>query len=219
MIQDKVYANEGNKAVIGLIPREAVHILDIGCGRGDNASILKSQGKIVDGITFSSAEIEAAQKNMRHVYIFNLENGLPPEVFNHRYDAILCSHVLEHICWPEKLFNDIKTLLLASNGELVIALPNLMHYNTRIPLMLGNFNYSESGIMDKSHFKWYTYRSMTDLLISYGFQVKWKGVDGYLPLHSLLKYLPPTFYRALKKLLFGISKGFFGQQLLYKARL
>ena len=95
---EKVYHyKKGNPYVIGLVPKGAKYILDIGCGAGDNADILRDMGYTVDGITISEAEREEARKIMRNVYVHNVEQGIPAEISG-KYDVIILSHVLEHIC-------------------------------------------------------------------------------------------------------------------------
>ncbi len=83
------------------------NVLDVGCGGGDNARILKERGFQVDGISISATELADAMPFLRAGYLHNLEEGLPVELKNKQYDFIICSHVLEHICYPEKLLKDI----------------------------------------------------------------------------------------------------------------
>ena len=131
---EKVYQyRKGNPYVIGLVPKEAKYVLDIGCGAGDNGEILKDMGYTVDGITISEDERETAQRIMRNVYVYNVERGLPSEITG-KYDVIILSHVLEHICYPQQLLKDIHRIL-NPGGFLIIALPNLMHFRSRWQLM------------------------------------------------------------------------------------
>jgi SAM-dependent methyltransferase len=215
---EKVYHyKKGNPYVIGLVPKEAQYILDIGCGAGDNGEILKEMGYVVDGITISDEEKHAAQKIMRNVFVHNVEQGLPSAITG-KYDVIILSHVLEHICYPQKLLKDIQQIL-NPGGFLIIALPNLMHFRSRWELMRGNFEYQEYGIWDFTHFRWYTYRSGKKLLEQSGYTVEHSDVSGELPFEYRLKKIIPQgarkgMYRLLKK----ISPGLFGFQLLYLAR-
>jgi 2-polyprenyl-3-methyl-5-hydroxy-6-metoxy-1,4-benzoquinol methylase len=215
-IHNKVYSNNGNKAVIEAISDDSLYILDIGCGAGNNAEILTKMGKVVDGITLSSEEASLASKFCRRVYIYNLEEGLPEELIRNKYDAIICSHVLEHICWPEKLLSDVRNVL-KSDGELIVALPNIMHYQSRFKLVRGMFEYSYSGVMDRTHFRWYTFSSGKKLLIQNNLVVRNAWVDVSLPFYTVTRFLPLFIQNAIKKILNKLSPGLFGGQLLYKA--
>jgi 2-polyprenyl-3-methyl-5-hydroxy-6-metoxy-1,4-benzoquinol methylase len=215
-VKQKIYANQGNQAVLDSIPEYAIKILDIGCGAGDNASILQQKQKIIDGITLSETEREAAIQYCRNVAIFNLEQGLPEDFLKNEYDACICSHVLEHICWSENVLRDISQVL-KKNGVLIVALPNIMHYNFRLKLLKGNFDYQDSGVMDNTHFRWYTFETGKKLLENNGFIVKKAWVDGGLPFDRVFRYLGPSIREFIKQILFKISPGFFGGQLLYVA--
>lgn len=215
---EKTYTNVGNSHVLGLM-NDPGTVLDLGCGGGDNARILRTQGYIIDGITISKAELETALPFLRNGYLYNLEEGLPADVKKSRYDYILCSHVLEHICFPEKLLSDIKGCL-TQKGVLIVALPNLFHYSSRWKLMMGKFEYQDAGIWDNTHFRWYSYESGAKLLERNGFSAVHKDVTGDLPLASVFKNVfsnktAQFIFSLLKKL----SPGFFGYQLIYVARI
>ena len=214
--KQKIYSNKGNTDVLQLVPPSAKEILDIGCGDGSNARLLIKQNCIVDGITISETERAEAKKVMRNVHVHNAETGLPFEGEN-LYDVVICSHVLEHICYPSKLMEDINRVLKVG-GVVIIALPNLMHYRSRLKLMVGNFNYQEAGIWDYTHFRWYTFATAQDLLRQHGFTIDVATVTGELPLNSLFKKIfPGKIRRGIYSLLLKISKGLFGYQLLYRA--
>ena len=214
----KVYSyKKGNPYVIGLVPEEAKLILDIGCGAGDTGEILTGQGYTVDGITLSEEEKQVAGKVLRNVYVHNVEQGLPNEL-REQYDVIILSHVLEHICYPQRLLNDIRSRL-TPNGILIIALPNLMHFNSRFKLTMGNFRYQEYGIWDYTHFRWYTFRSAQEMLKENNYVVEKADVSGWIPFdHRLKKITPSGLRNGLFKVLKKISPGLFGFQLLYVAR-
>ena len=217
-IGDKSYRNEGNEDVLQFLIKPG-KVLDIGCGTGDNARILKPLGFMVDGVTISENELREANVFLQNGFIFNLENGLPEAVKNSRYDYIICSHVLEHICYPEKLLSDIKNCIKA-DGKMVVALPNLFHYASRWKLMRGDFNYQTAGLWDNTHFKWYNFKTGKALLKNNGFKVIYSSVTGQLPGNSFFskffsKKASQSIYNWLKK----ISPGLFGYQLVYVATL
>jgi 2-polyprenyl-3-methyl-5-hydroxy-6-metoxy-1,4-benzoquinol methylase len=210
----KIYSNNGNEAVLDQITTKNVYVLDVGCGNGDNAQILKGRGCIVDGITLSLKEAESVSNILRNVYIHNLEKGLPD--VEEKYDYVICSHVLEHIGYPEKLLYDIYKSL-KQDGKLVVALPNVMHYKFRIELLKGNFPFEESGIWDYTHLRWYTFDSAKTLLIQNGFKIEKAFVDGDVPLLSIFNFVPKRIRHKVYEFLSSISKGFFGGQLIYVA--
>lgn len=213
----KSYQNIGNAAVLENVDANALSVLDVGCGAGDNARILQAQGRTIDGITLSDSEYETSKKYCQNVYIHNIEQGLPPAILQNQYDVVICSHVLEHICFPDAVLQDIKKVL-KPNGRFIVALPNLMHYSTRIPLIFGNFNYQEMGIMDNTHFKWYTFLSAKQILFRHGFVIEKADVEIVLPFGRVSNRFPVFLKNTIKNVLRVLSKGLFGWQLLYVAK-
>ncbi|MEP7144200.1 MAG: methyltransferase domain-containing protein [Ferruginibacter sp.] len=215
---DKVYINTGNQDIVHLIDQPGSTILDVGCGGGILAEILSSKGHTVDGITISPKEYDATQQYARHIFLHDLERGLPKEAMQLSYDYIVCSHILEHIVYPGNLLRDIHKVL-KPGGCLLVALPNIMHYKSRLKLLGGNFEYEETGIWDNTHVKWYTFESAKKLLLPHQFSIELATVTGELPFNSLFsKILPSGVRKIIFGLLIKISKGFFGYQLLLKAR-
>lgn len=215
-ITHKIYHNDGNPAVLDQIKGDQLMILDVGCGAGDNARVLQSKGHVVDGITHSDEEAELGQPFMRKVYVMDIGNGLSTDI-NGQYDYAICSHVLEHIAYPEQLLLDIATKL-KSNGRLLVALPNVMHYRSRWKLIMGKFQYEESGVWDNTHLRWYTYDSGRQLLERNGYKVTRQWVQGEIPAMTIFKFLPARIRKGLFSGLTAISKGMFAGQLLYEAQ-
>lgn len=188
-VENKVYVNAGNAEVLRVVPLHVSTVLDVGCGAGGNARVLAQQGKIVDGITLSEDEAKVVAPSMRHVWIYNLENGLPPAVQPEAYDCVICSHVLEHIVYPEKLLSGIRACL-RPNGVVVVALPNLLYHWHRLDLLRGRFEYSTEGTMDNTHVRWYTFTSAQKLLAKHGFRVDDAFVEGRFPIPGVRRYIP-----------------------------
>lgn len=214
---NKIYNNTGNAEVLKLVGNTGRVVLDIGCGAGDNANALKRMGKEVDGVSISTTEISIAEKYLRNAYVYNLENGLPPNIPDNTYDVVICSHVLEHIGFPQSLMKDLKRVLKPS-GILIVALPNVFYYRFRLQLLLGEFKTADSGIWDYTHLRWYSFRSAGKLLMDHNFEIVVATVSGEMPFSRLLRHVLPKGWReTIYKLLTKISKGLFGFQLVYKA--
>src|SRR5260221_1101481 len=214
---EKICVNNGNLDILSLVEGDKKYILDVGCGNGANAHLLASRGHIVDGISISESELATARPYLHRYWLHNLEQGLP-DLAEGSYDVVICSHVLEHIGYPDKLLTDIRRML-KNGGHLIVALPNLLFYKSRLELMKGNFRYEETGIWDYTHLRWYTFDSAKKLLEDKGFIIEVATVTGELPLNGLWKRIMPAALRAqIFRCLKRLSHGFFGYQLLYKAR-
>ena len=208
------YKNAGNPEVLKAVPDDSKYILDIGCGAGDNARVLIEKGKIVDCITISEKEASHVKTFCRNVYVYDLENGLPD--INQRYDVFLCSHIIEHIAYPQKLLEDILKLM-DDRSVLIIALPNFLDYKSRMKIFFGNFDYEDSGNFDYTHLRFYTYKTGRELLENNNFIIINSWVQSFLPFNRLLKYLPALLKDFILQCLLFVSRGLFGSQLIYIA--
>jgi cyclopropane fatty-acyl-phospholipid synthase-like methyltransferase len=173
-------------AVLDLVPLGRKLVLDIGCGAGSNARVLHQRRTDVDGVTMSEMEAKAAEKWCRRVYVHNCEAGLPK--LSSRYDCVICSHVLEHIAYPQLVLASVREIL-EPGGVLIVALPNIMNYKYRFRILMGRFDYESGGIMDDSHLRWYTLASATRLLQQQAFRVLHAGGGGHFPLPGLRRLL------------------------------
>ncbi len=215
-VATKVYHNAGNRSVLDRVLPSTRTVLDVGCGAGDNARALAAGGCRVDGITLSEPEAELARQVCRSVHVFNLEQGLPGDLAV-EYDCCICSHVLEHICWPDPLLAGIRQKLRPKAGYLIVALPNIFYFKQRWQLLWGRFEYAESGLMDNTHFRWYTLNSGAQLLKRNGFDVLESTGDGSFPLWPLRRPFA-TMARRIDRTASEICPGLFAWQLLFVAR-
>jgi 2-polyprenyl-3-methyl-5-hydroxy-6-metoxy-1,4-benzoquinol methylase len=212
-VRDKRYVNSGNPALVAQFPKDARSALDVGCGSGAHARILAARGCMVDGITLSQIEHSDALPYCRKCWIHDLENGLPSEVRSD-YDLVVASHVLEHLRWPDRLLRQIRSALAPDRGRLLCALPNVLSYKNRFRLLAGRFEYEESGIMDASHFRWFTFNSAARLIEQAGFKIIAHFGDGSAPLPLVRRLLPSAISTAIDRAATGVLPGVFAGQII-----
>lgn len=215
-VAEKIYRNAGNLPLLDLLPTEAGRVLDCGCGAGDNARILRSRGWCVTGITLSIEEQRLASEHCERVLVADLEQPLP-EAVGGGYDAIVLSHVLEHLVAPEQLLSRLRALL-SPRGVVVVALPNVLFYPIRLRALLGRFEYTRDGIMDATHLRFYTFESGLALLRANGLEVVTALAEGGFPLWKLRRSLPAPLVARIDQEACRRSPGLFGRQSLYLAR-
>ena len=215
---DQVYENAGNVPLVSLIQAFARpgRALDCGCGAGDNARLLRSAGWSVAGVTISAKERDAAASVCSEVYLGDLEQGIPAEAGGD-YDLVALSHVLEHLIDPGKVLADTRSRL-KTGGVLAVALPNVAFYKVRFQFLRGRFEYESAGLMDSTHYRFYTFASGARLLQSHGFEILSAGAEGAFPLSVLRQVLPGATIEAIDRGACRLWPGLFGYQLLYIAR-
>ena len=87
------------------------------------------------------------------------------------YDLVFASAILEHLPRPEKTLQLIKQVL-KPNGELIVTLPNFAHWRMRWNLLLGRFDYEDYGLLDRTHLRFFTYKTSQKLITVAGFTIK-----------------------------------------------
>jgi SAM-dependent methyltransferase len=215
-INRRVYGTTVNRAVLDLVGERHRVILDVGCGAGSHAEVLAACGRVMDGITLSCEEGRLASAWCRKVIVHDLEDSFP-ELLTGPYDLCLCSHVIEHLRDPSPLLTAIHRVL-APEGSLLVALPNLLHYQHRWQLLCGRFEYASGGIMDSTHVRWYTWKTGRELLEAHGFVIERQHADGGFPLSKLRRLLASSVISALDRFAVRCFPGLCGWQHLYLAR-
>lgn len=164
------YVNAGNPLVLSMVPQGVRRALDVGCGGGDNARRLRAMhpGIEVVGLTHSAAEAEIAVPHMDKVHVIDLENGLTDVAmaeWGTSFDLLLFSHVLEHLIDPVSVLRRCLTRLSPS-GHVLIAVPNVLEWRTRMQFLRGRFVYADHGILDRTHMRFFTYHTAPAELVA-----------------------------------------------------
>lgn len=163
-------------------------ILDIGCGAGDTGKLIRSVYPAVHitGITCSPAEYEQAVQKLDFCVCVDIERDALPTLPHNEFDVFCLLHVLEHLVDPvatiQKLLPHLKI-----GGKVIIALPNIANWRVRWKLALGRFEYTDEGVMDKTHLHFYTLHTAPQYLIEPIQQLKLEhhSVNGSVPLAFL----------------------------------
>ncbi|PZX45756.1 methyltransferase family protein [Roseinatronobacter thiooxidans] len=164
------YVNSGNPLVLSMVPQGVRRVLDVGCGGGDNSRHLRNAhpGIAVVGLTHSAAEAEIAAPHMDVVHVIDLENGLSDAAmaaWGAHFDLLLFSHVLEHLIDPVSVLRRCLTRL-SPGGHVLIAVPNVLEWRTRMRFLRGYFVYADHGILDRTHMRFFTYHTAPTELVA-----------------------------------------------------
>lgn len=139
---------------------EDSRVLDVGPGAGIMGSILKERGFEQ---LFAVEIDEDARKHIKPIYK-QVEAELTP-FEGEKFDLILLLDVLEHMSDPVAFYARVSKLLNA-DGIILISVPNIAHWSVRFPLLFGYFNYTERGILDKTHLQFFTLSRFRELIRS-----------------------------------------------------
>lgn len=224
MIQSakRIYKNDGNAPLLALLDdRPARMVLDVGCGAGDNAALIKAKYPDcrIHGVTHSAEEAQIARQWMADCSVFDIEGELPLDLRAVRFDTIVFSHVLEHLREPAAVL-DRFSRLLGEDGRVVIAVPNTLSWRMRWRFLRGDFAYGEDGVLDATHLRFFTYLTADQYLLGASSRLKLvtKRVTGSVPLWWLRHHLLNSRFRCLiDNWGCRVWPNLFGEQILMKA--
>jgi SAM-dependent methyltransferase len=149
--------------ILKLLGREKapVKILDVGTAAGYLGKIWKARGHSVTGIEFDAATGEKARAYYDSFQIADVETFTFP--YRQEFDYIVFADVLEHLRDPATVLRRCLPALKES-GKIVISVPNVANWIIRLSLLLGKFDYMDRGILDRTHLRFFTLRSLKALL-------------------------------------------------------
>ena len=218
---DRVYTNNGNSPVIALLDEGIRRVLDVGCGAGDNAALVKAKYPKCEvyGITHSAAESHFADKVMTSCWVSDIEDDLPAELSKMKFDAIVFSHVLEHVRDPGLVLQKF-AYLLRGGATVIIAVPNVLSWAMRWQFLRGDFEYRSGGVLDDTHLRFFTYLTADRYLLEKCpvLRLESKSVTGGVPQWWMRRYiLPKRWSEAIDSLGCRFWPNLFGSQILIKA--
>jgi len=159
--RDRYYENQGLPELVTLIAPTERRVLDIGCGAGGNLRLLSARGYDPVGVTLSLSEARACREQGFDCHVADLSVGLPFGAG--AFDAVILSHVLEHMPWPEAALA-AALANVRSGGGVYVAVPNALFLPERLRFLRGQFRYTETGIMDRTHLRFFDFASVRRLL-------------------------------------------------------
>lgn len=155
------YYSNTRSDLLELVPLQSKKILDVGCASGNfGKSIKQRQNCHITGIELKKNIAQIAQSNLDLVLSGSIEKNI--EKLQNEYDCIILADVIEHLKSPERILYNLSKKL-SYNGIIIISVPNFSNYYVFEKLVYGNFNYDESGILDKTHLKFFSKINLIDL--------------------------------------------------------
>jgi 2-polyprenyl-3-methyl-5-hydroxy-6-metoxy-1,4-benzoquinol methylase len=185
-------------------------VLELGCSTGYFSRILAQRNCSVIGVEVDQDAAKRAKEFCPTVLVRDLNRtDWTADLNQHPFDAVLIGDVLEHLLDPEAVLRQVRPLL-RSSGSVIISLPNVVHWLTRLKLLLGHFDYEPSGTLDYTHIRFFTLKTARKLLENAGYKVTkfHPAIGGRMSGHAR-----PVWQR-----LAHLFPGLFAYQFLFEAR-
>lgn len=146
-------------------------VLDIGAADGSVARRLTDRGCRVTGIELDADAARAAERTCEQVIVADVEAlDLAEALAGATFDVVLLLDVLEHLRDP------VATLKAAAgrlkpDGRMIVSVPNVTHAAVRLELLSGRFQYTDAGLLDRTHLRFFDREGLERMLAEAGLTV------------------------------------------------
>lgn len=200
---DLKYYENSRAEMLEFLPQGSNKILDVGCGTGAFGKAIKlaNANAEVWGTDIHQAAITQATATLDKAIRVNPESNfetLPDGYF----DVVFFNDVLEHMIDPYAKLAHIKSKL-SPKGCVVASIPNIRFFRVLSDLLFkGDFRYQDDGVMDRTHLRFFTRKSIVRMFEDAGFKIQ-----QIKPLNKT-RSLRPFF-------LYFLSLGLIGKDIFY----
>ena len=162
-----------NPDLLAVIPTDAARVVEVGCMSGDLARMYRQINPRCEyiGIEVNPEYAEIGREWCSKVLAGNIES-FEDEIFATLFpsDCWVFGDVLEHLYDPWAVLKRIRRRL--SKGASVVAcIPNAQHWTVQVQLNLGLFRYQDTGLMDRTHIRWFTKSSIKEMFQTAGYEI------------------------------------------------
>jgi len=193
---------EVNYGILKHIPtnpsKKTLSVLDVGCGSGVLSEAVKKKGYTVWGIEINQEAARIAGTRIDKAInedLLNLEK-IEEIIGNNRFDYIIFSNVLEHLYDPYLILKKYLKFL-EQDGFVLVSVPNVAIWTNRIRLLFGKFDYTDTGTMDRTHIRFFTFKTAMMIVKESGCSIE--KVD-FTP------FVVRAILPMIKKFFFGLTR-------------
>lgn len=155
--------------LLPFVPTDAKAIIEFGCGEGALGDALKQRQKCrVVGIELDHAAAAIARKRIDAVYEGDVRHIV--SILDETFDCIIGSEIVEHVDDPWSLLADVRAIA-RPGARLLLSIPNIAHASIAGDLLRGRFDYVYLGLTCAGHLRFFTRRSIEEMLTIAGWKV------------------------------------------------
>jgi 2-polyprenyl-3-methyl-5-hydroxy-6-metoxy-1,4-benzoquinol methylase len=163
--------NNSQTQLIHLVGHDKT-VLDVGCAGGDTARALIARGCRVSGVDVDAAAAEPARGILDDLVLADIDETPLSTLFKaESFDAVIFGDVLEHLVDPSAALSDAVSLL-RPEGKVLVSIPNVAHGALRLALLGGRWDYTDKGLLDRTHLRFFTLEAVCELLEEAGLAIE-----------------------------------------------
>jgi len=180
-----------NPDLLRFIPVTSKKIVEVGCSSGALAEQFR---KISNDCQYIGIEIDQSYASLAQRYCnFCINEDIESSDDNlwsltERADCWIFGDTLEHLKDPWSILKKIKNTM-SSSGVIIACIPNVQHWSLQVKLSIGDFRYETSGLLDKTHLRWFTRQTIFELFDQTGFVIT-EGIPRIFDEPNRERFLP-----------------------------
>lgn len=171
-----------NRDLLGLMPAGARRVVEVGCMHGALATAYRqaNPGTHYTGIDIDPDYAAVAAGVCDRALAGDIERMPTPE-FESLFpsDCWVFGDCLEHLRDPWRIVKAIRERIDA-DGSLLTCIPNAQHWSVQMRLATGLFRYEDSGLLDRTHVRWFTRVTMIEMFQQAGWRIE-AGLSRRIP--------------------------------------
>lgn len=185
MAEESYYSKE-RREILPFVPPGVRRVLEVGCGGGHFGALLaQERGIEVWGVEMVP-EVAALAATRVHRVIAAPFTAEVKELPRGYFDAVLFNDSLEHFPYPEPPLA-FAAELLADAGVVIASIPNVRYFEHLLHVLVErDWRYMEYGILDRTHLRFFTKRSIERLFADAGYRIR--SITGINPFQGGWKY-------------------------------
>ncbi len=152
---------------LDLLPAQS-RVLDIGAASGILARMCQNKTLRLFGIEPNSNWAQTASALYEKMWTCSISD-IDQELLS-GYDAVVLGDILEHLPIPELILEELVGHQ-SSNALFIISVPNIANLWVRLNLLMGRFEYADRGILDRTHLRFFTRRTLVHMIKNSGLEI------------------------------------------------
>jgi SAM-dependent methyltransferase len=172
-MRDDAYYGHVRTEILPLLAPGLDRVFEVGCGTGETLAFLKGTGRCswAGGIELSHQAAKSARSKGLDLLVEGDITGARLPLASESLDAILCLDVLEHLADPHAVLSTLHGYL-KPGGVVICSIPNVRYFRVTLPLLFrGDWTYTDEGVLDRTHLRFFTRKTAVSLVESAGFRI------------------------------------------------
>ena len=166
--------NTVNGELLGMVPHNARRVVEVGCMHGALAQAVRQAqpGVHYVGIDIDADYVQVAAQHCTEALSADIET-MGDARFNALFpsDCWIFGDCLEHLRDPWAVLRRVRARI-ADHGCMLVCIPNAQHWSLQMRMAAGQFRYEDSGLLDRTHLRWFTRITLDEMFEQTGWRVE-----------------------------------------------